>query len=1637
MPSSTDFDALVGHNHRASRMAQIKKVPLEAPLSEEGKQAKTKIPPKASVRFAIPPKQPWLLLNESKIVSFRLEEYPADSKNELTAEDLVTDESGSIDSEDEAVLAELEAQEPDIEDEYLVEDYLQQYEQQPAIIQSAAEGDVKELNRQEKWHSLLLSDIEQAKIHEEYTRRTKAEKQFRQAQFSWEMEVECEAFARRLIRRTDFYRNRTRNEDSDDEEEEEEKARNEDGVLELRMHRFNELSCVKVPGAHPSHHKSDQDWRKTLPPSFHDMEQSNWERKIQWECGVTTEDADNAAKDVHKKEQTIAETAEALLNRVYNHELETMDFSVTVNWDGADAPQGYNEALARSVPLVLQERVAGISVARLAVPPTRPTPLSQSDVYMQRMERELKGTKGSGGQGNNAKEEDLEYFIAQKQKKRERMAIDKTKRVLEAMGTMDIGGGQGRTITSSLMGPGGTERTGRPTKGVGSSSLAYDAEQVDHLDLIFNHHLVKPDFKRAELRHYHRPRIPRSLVRTDRVWQLQVRADSLTTSKSQKSSTDGSTVIGSNAMVGTHPGAISQTRLKNEADLTPAEGDLVIFEYCEERPPLFMGKGFACKIVNYYRGDKKKCPISVGGGDRPPKLKRHGEKNIVTSSKAEKPKLEGPTEYDLDNITDLIGAKKLKKKSEINADGEGSKAKKKEHTVEILPEGVTEILLPKVHGPFIGEVDEGTTQSGLIANLFVAPIFRHSPEPSDFLLILGKKPRSSAAGTQTMGVTIRPFPASVFCCGQTEPRVRVYAPNTTGEKNILAPFQTFQIAKYLTRTETKEGQGLRFDEITDRLFTNTRILQNALRQRIKQVAVYDKNTQIWTSKRIGFEEYPGVEALGRRFSPESVQSYESACACVQRLADLGIVDIYNGNSVQVVGQALMYLNGAVSAARERKSKMRKMAENAKSLDKSKKKSGTSQVALYEEAANQLEAKWKEARQKQEIARFIYAELVLAPWHLTQEFIEVHKNAQGSGMMKLSGIGDPSGRLEGYNFMREADTKPSKHVGNTDGALNAQIKKITGTENDLRKLTMKEMASLLRSYGMQDKQIATLKRWDRVHCIRDLSTKAASDGMGDGMERYARGEKLKLADQKQMYRDRIQEIWRRQRSALSTDAGTFDADKKAAASAAQAAAAAASAEKPPVEAEVEQPSQVDNDLDSDSDDDDDLVDMLEEGMMDGREANRIIADQLRGDSEGPVNALQSDTGALRDDARDLAAFLRQKEEERNASQGLVAKREVDQFVRMRDMKGRKCVRRRITKTHPDGTQVVTFQFVVDPMEVEKVIQKKKQQDTDGKIITTKKGAKGRAKKDKIKPGLKTKSDYVSDVLLITHAMFEEDAEDISKPNLKLKFSTKSSKKQSGPKSLLGKMGSKKQKSPGKVKERDKVEKKKKKRKREEDEADLYSAAPHRRGASSRRERGSIRERKPHVMLADRLESIREQVEGRPHSGAFRRPVSRRAYPNYYELISDPIDLQTIRDKNKRYEYKKADAFVEDFALMRNNAIKFNGKNSDLGNEATAIYNFVKSTIESNREELLSLEEAVHQQKMNSGRKGLKRAKTSGSPSPSQASGLEGTETASHNSNNVTSLILDGVETTVNLGNIDLSFDGSDSEDSTSAALKIAA
>ena len=251
--------------------------------------------------------------------------------------------------------------------------------------------------------------------------------------------------------------------------------------------------------------------------------------------------------------------------------------------------------------------------------------------------------------------------------------------------------------------------------------------------------------------------------------------------------------------------------------------------------------------MNYYRGDKAHCPVSAGGGDRPARKKRTDDAAFATDTAGKLdrlPRLQGPDRPT--TVLDWIG--KLPKKSkEKRAD---------EDAIDILPEGVTEMLHPKVHGPFIGEIDEGTTISALVSNLFVAPMFRHEREATDFLMILTPPSGAARPGQrESMGVILRDFPSSVFCVGQTEPRQRVNAPSSKGEKNILGPFVSYQIARALSRSQARDGHGLRLDELQDRVLPNSEISASQLRLLLKQVAIYEKDTQIWTSKECTLTDF--------------------------------------------------------------------------------------------------------------------------------------------------------------------------------------------------------------------------------------------------------------------------------------------------------------------------------------------------------------------------------------------------------------------------------------------------------------------------------------------------------------------------------------------------------------------------------------------------------------------------------------------------------------------------------------------------------------------------------------------------------------------------------------------------------------
>jgi transcription initiation factor TFIID subunit 1 len=127
---------------------------------------------------------------------------------------------------------------------------------------------------------------------------------------------------------------------------------------------------------------------------------------------------------------------------------------------------------------------------------------------------------------------------------------------------------------------------------------------------------------------------------------------------------------------------------------------------------------------------------------------------------------------------------------------------------------------------------------------------------------------------------------------------------------------------------------------------------------------------------------------------------------------------------------------------------------------------------------------------------------------------------------------------------------------------------------------------------------------------------------------------------------------------------------------------------------------------------------------------------------------------------------------------------------------------------------------------------------------------------------------------------------------------------------------------------------------------------------------------------------------------------------------------------RFEYRTAQAFLREFELMRDNAVKFNGQGSILAGEGAAIYEYVNEQIQANADELETLEAAIVEQ--------LTR--------PNKHKRLEG-ESKSKSSSPVSSVggdfILDGVA--VNFGDLnqfqDIGSDDSDEDDSYSGLMDL--
>ncbi|XP_048127955.1 transcription initiation factor TFIID subunit 1 isoform X4 [Rhodamnia argentea] len=388
--------------------------------------------------------------------------------------------------------------------------------------------------------------------------------------------------------------------------------------------------------------------------------------------------------------------------------------------------------------------------------------------------------------------------------------------------------------------------------------------------------------------------------------------------------------------------------------------------------------------------------------------------------------------------------------------------------------------------PFLGDIKPGCAQSSLETNMYRAPVFPHKVSSTDYLLIRSAKGKLSVRRIDKINVV-----------GQQEPLMEVMSPGTKDLQSFLMK----RVLVYMFRQfRALKKRGVAPYVRTDELSSQFPYLSEAfLRNRLKKHACAElkrgpNGEWIW-KMRPNFH-IPSEEALRKLVPPDKVCAYESMQAGLYRLKHLGITK-------------LMHPTGIASA-------MSQLPNEA--------------IALA--AASHIER-----------------ELQITPWNLSSNFVactnQVRENLE---RLEISGVGDPSGRGLGFSYVRAAPKAPMSSAMTKKKAAAARGgSTVTGTDADLRRLSMEAAREVLLKFNVPDEIIAKQTRWHRIAMIRELSSEQAASGVKvdpTTISKYARGQRMSFIQLQQQTREKCQEIWDRQLQSLTAidgDEGASDSE----------------------------------------------------------------------------------------------------------------------------------------------------------------------------------------------------------------------------------------------------------------------------------------------------------------------------------------------------------------------------------------------------------------------------------------------------------------------------------------------------------------
>lgn len=172
------------------------------------------------------------------------------------------------------------------------------------------------------------------------------------------------------------------------------------------------------------------------------------------------------------------------------------------------------------------------------------------------------------------------------------------------------------------------------------------------------------------------------------------------------------------------------------------------------------------------------------------------------------------------------------------------------------------------------------------------------------------------------------------------------------------------------------------------------------------------------------------------------------------------------------------------------------------------------------------------------------EVKVAPWNTTRAYIQAMR---GKCILQLTGPADPTGCGEGFSYIR----MPNKPTQNKEEQETQQKRNVTGTNADLRKLSLNDAKALLRKFGVPEEEIKKLSRWEVIDVVRTLSTEKAKAGEAgeEDMDKFSRGNRFSIAEHQERYKEDCQRIFDLQNrvlasaEVLSTDEGESTASEE--------------------------------------------------------------------------------------------------------------------------------------------------------------------------------------------------------------------------------------------------------------------------------------------------------------------------------------------------------------------------------------------------------------------------------------------------------------------------------------------------------------